>query len=1732
MTIDSHSDLINADTLWKAADALRSQVDAAEYKHVVLGLLFLKYISDSFQSRPDIATLIDDAILAVERDNPNLKSKLPRDYARRGIDPVKMAGLIILIAQIGFKGSREKARDTLGRVYEYFLGKFAAAEGKLGGEFYTPAPSCACWSEFSSPTPAASLYCRIETNKAAIMTEHEKQWFYALTKDRMESADTLEKPSMRGVQRSVVDKYSDQAHFIYELLQNADDVKATSVRFRLEEHGLFFIHNGSIHFTVSDLQSEDADKYSGSLGHINSITSIANSNKTEVSIGKFGVGFKAVFQYTQTPHIYDPNIRFKIERFIVPHLLEADLEWREASETVFWFPFNHKVKRPEESFEDILEKLKALDLPILFLSHLKSVAFNGSGVSGNYTKKVKDLSSRDDMAIQRVTVTLELSGKKTIQRLLTFARRGGNELPHCVGYALGADRRLVPIARPAFCFFPTKEVTNLNFIVHAPFLLTDSREGIKAGEKHNQELVHKLAQLAADSLPILRDEGLIDDGLLEIIPYDEGSFSELDDRRKISFKPFYTSIKSKLQTDTLLPASDGVCSAKARSYWASNTELVELFSDKQLVRLTGIKDACWVFPSRGKKEVQNTNKPLADFIDGGNAHEWTRKEPNLIVSSLDPEALLKKITADFIGAQTDKWLHRFYDYLSERASYQQFVKDKPIFLDQDGNAVAAFDGRKQLILFLPDDDIDGYTTVKKALLSNKATREFIEKFGVKKPSLRDEIYNKILPAYQAAGGLKTDSHFAKFFRYFKECKHDEVAEYIELIKDKQFLKFTMAVDPIGVFRGMGRTLYLPTTDLKYWFESKPDIRFLSLDKYCEMVGQNDFKRLMEFLQLLGVASVPRIIGADYEKKIDGLSELLLNIDADRSVIVWKMLVASWSDYQCSMRVLKKRFGPRGGYLGSNEVDSLSNVELHIIKWILDEAGKLVSADAVTFQSLSKQYDTTSIGAVALIRFLGIQDEADDNSHLSEEEARKIKLADELAQSGLSEGEILAAVDEAKRKKGDPHQSGKGGSNGEQDVPDSPLIRDIKSRRPSVKEPHLASQPGNPSSHPSDESEDADDYTPKTVDYGKKLDRAKNSYASELDRIEREQALHDKANALPRYSYGWFLALLELECITSCEKNADSKTISIRFGKVEQDRQSPRTIVLKEPSRFIPQSIEEFSGVRVDLDFDNGRTGKLRVESFTAREFSLLGKLESASELNGLALDKVLEARIEVQNPSFLLQELLERFRELNFDEKFDMKAGLTPEIEFVFGPPGTGKTTHLAEKVLISRMNGAENARVLVLTPTNKAADVLTSRIIEKMGGDITYLDWLVRFGTCADERIEKAGVWRDRSFDIGALSRSVTVTTIARFSYDGFAGERGKKLYEMKWDAIVFDEASMISLASIIYPLYRQKPQKFIIAGDPFQIEPIVAVKQWKDENIYTLVGLNKAGSFAKPTTEPHDFPITNLEVQYRSIPAIGEVFSRFTYDGILKHHRKVGSQRPLKLNGFDVKHLNLIKFPVSKYESIYRAKRLESGTSYQTYSALFTFEFVRWLAGQVQGDRAVKFRIGVIAPYRAQASLVNRLNESWLNKPIGAEIQVGTIHGFQGDECDIIIAVLNPPPTISTDSRMFLNKQNILNVAISRARDYLFIVMPDDETEGVKKLDKIAKIERVVRMGGEFSEHMSGAVEEMIWGNANHLEENTFSTGHQMVNVYHKPERYYEVRSDESAIDVQIHEKQLNGD
>ena len=332
-----------------------------------------------------------------------------------------------------------------------------------------------------------------------------------------------------------------------------------------------------------------------------------------------------------------------------------------------------------------------------------------------------------------------------------------------------------------------------------------------------------------------------------------------------------------------------------------------------------------------------------------------------------------------------------------------------------------------------------------------------------------------------------------------------------------------------------------------------------------------------------------------------------------------------------------------------------------------------------------------------------------------------------------------------------------------------------------------------------------------------------------------------------------------------------------------------------------------------------------------------------------------------------------------------------------------------------------------------------------------------------------------------------------------------------------------MIPLVNIVYPLYKKTPRKFIIAGDPFQIEPITSVDLWKNENIYTMVHLD---SFVEPHTIPHNYDVTLLTTQYRSVPSVGTVFSRFAYGGILEHYRSEQDQKRLNLGAeFNIRSLNIIKFPVSKYESIYRSKRLQHSSSYQIYSAIFTFEYTTFLAKAIaKANPNEFFRIGIIAPYRAQADLIEKLIASE-DIPSKVDIQVGTIHGFQGDECDIIFAVFNTPPSITAGKDMFLNKRNIINVSISRAKDYLFIVMPDDDTENIHNLRLVKRVEQLVKNSEDFSESFTHDLEFQMFGNRTYLENNSFSTGHQSVNVYGLPEKRYEIRSEDAAVDVQIH-------
>lgn len=312
----------------------------------------------------------------------------------------------------------------------------------------------------------------------------------------------------------------------------------------------------------------------------------------------------------------------------------------------------------------------------------------------------------------------------------------------------------------------------------------------------------------------------------------------------------------------------------------------------------------------------------------------------------------------------------------------------------------------------------------------------------------------------------------------------------------------------------------------------------------------------------------------------------------------------------------------------------------------------------------------------------------------------------------------------------------------------------------------------------------------------------------------------------------------------------------------------------------------------------------------------------------------------------------------------------------MFGPPGTGKTTRLAE--IIRHKMELDNCRILVLAPTNKACDVLTRKLIET-STDNHY--WLGRFVTTGEEFIENNGALIDRASELYEQNKCCIVSTIARLPYDGFTQSPNKMLLrDIEWDSIIVDEASMIPLVQIVYAIYKLNT-KVIVAGDPLQIAPIVREEAWVGENIYTMVKLD---NFENPTTTPIPFSIEKLGTQYRSLPSIGTLYSEYCYNGKLRHKRTLKDSRNLPTGNIIAKQVNFIPFKVERYDSIYGAKKLQ-GSNVHIYSAIFSVEMCAYLAKQ---QTAENVRIGVICPYAPQAQLINKMIEQRTDIPLSVNI------------------------------------------------------------------------------------------------------------------------------------------------
>jgi hypothetical protein len=341
-----------------------------------------------------------------------------------------------------------------------------------------------------------------------------------------------------GISRLLTELYPDNAHFIYELLQNAEDPKATRVHFTLTPTGIRFEHNGKRLFSIKDIES---------------ITSIGNSTKRDdaTSIGKFGVGFKAVFAYTDTPQIHSGEFNIEIRDLVCPNTID---EITTSYDTCFISPFNNPKKPVATAFKEVKRAL--LDLnenSLLFLSSIKRISYE---IQEN-GKKIKNGSiTLEEIDEHVIKVTQQSTNEKNSSTLwLKFEKtqtvlNDKNASINCtlaIAYSIQEKNELnikklaesnlkkyeiIPLDRgDVFIYFPAvKETSNLKFHIHAPFASTVARDSVRDCDE-NHQLRDGIAELVGESLLKIYDLKLLNTGFLSVLPNADDGLDVFYERR-------------------------------------------------------------------------------------------------------------------------------------------------------------------------------------------------------------------------------------------------------------------------------------------------------------------------------------------------------------------------------------------------------------------------------------------------------------------------------------------------------------------------------------------------------------------------------------------------------------------------------------------------------------------------------------------------------------------------------------------------------------------------------------------------------------------------------------------------------------------------------------------------------------------------------------------------------------------------------------------------------------------------------------------------------------------------------------------------------------------------------------------------------------------------------------------------------------------------------------------------
>jgi hypothetical protein len=690
--------------------------------------------------------------------------------------------------------------------------------------------------------------------------------------------------------------YTEQTHFIFELIQNAEDAGATRMCFRLCNHRLEVEHNGRL-FDEPDVRG---------------VCGVGEGTKSNdlTKIGKFGIGFKSIYAYTTCPEIHSGEEHFRIEHYVRPESFEAR-EPNAGFTTLFIFPFFN----PEEAFQEIQQAFRKLSpQTVLFL---RNIEFLGIACDGDEPREISRVRGQNNPA----EVLVKATGKKD-EEWLIFERPVALNENTCgrVEIAFSCSiyekkRAIVPLTNsPLVVFFPTEKSTNLGFLLQGPYRTTPARDNVPKDDATNRFLIQETASLLVETLEWFRDHDLLTVEVLQTLPIDPSRFPE-----DSLFRPIFNAVRDALLNKPLLPAyreNDEQSSALLtftsgrEAKLAGSGELRKLLSGKQLADLYGTPgNLSWI---SGDMTADRTPT----------LWEYLRKE--LKIDELNAKAFVDRIDENFLTKQTDEWLVSFYEFLQGQQAWFNNLKKrreskqtwpevpffkKPIIRLDNGRHIAPFSDEYGQVpaAFLPGAEKSSLPTIKATIAEKKEAREFLKALGFDVPDIVDVVIERILPKYASSTPEIPPSYQADFGAILDALKTDSEAKKKRLREKLGRASWVLAENATNGKKTLRKPgeVYFRSQELEMYFIGNSSTWFLGreLDEFknaLEEPGVSKFVRVSHQIpDRSGNVSIPSkrsswytrgLKGFDPDTEIDGLDFALTNPTVEKSRFIWKLLL--------------------------------------------------------------------------------------------------------------------------------------------------------------------------------------------------------------------------------------------------------------------------------------------------------------------------------------------------------------------------------------------------------------------------------------------------------------------------------------------------------------------------------------------------------------------------------------------------------------------------------------------------------------------------------------------------------------------------------------------------------------------------------------------------------------------------------------------------------------------------